>query len=174
MASPILWKGATNLNGLKQECDFSWATKKLIGVLIHGGTMAFPNATLDALDAVLDAWYPGLGGGEAVAATLFGDQSPAGRSSQTWYSSNADLPDQSRGYMVSLRRHFAVSASTSLQDSSHRTLRHVAYPRDSTQMHKRAIHTASRIVTTRVRLSGGRSDTVFRAYTVQTSCVSRG
>ena len=39
-------------------------------------------ATLDALDAVLDAWYPGLGGGEAVAATLLGDQSPAGRTSQ--------------------------------------------------------------------------------------------
>ena len=78
-------------------------TKKLVAVLIHGGTMAFPNATLDALDAVLDAWYPGLGGGEAIAATLFGDQSPAGRTSQTWYSSTADLPDQSKGYMVSMR-----------------------------------------------------------------------
>ena len=77
-------------------------TKKLVAVLIHGGTMAFPNATLDALDAVLDAWYPGLGGGEAVAATLFRDQSPAGRSSQTWYASTADLPDQSQGYMVSV------------------------------------------------------------------------
>ena len=83
--------------------------KKLIAVLIHGGTMAFPNSTLDALDAVLDAWYPGLGGGEAVAATLFGDQSPAGRSSQTWYTSNTDLPDQSQGYMVSTRRqHFPL------------------------------------------------------------------
>ena len=53
-------------------------SKKLVAVLIHGGTMAFTNQTMDALDAVLDAWYPGLGGGEAVAATLFGDQSPAG------------------------------------------------------------------------------------------------
>ena len=33
-----------------------------------------------------------MGGGEAVAATLLGDQSPAGRSVVTWYSSTADLP----------------------------------------------------------------------------------
>ena len=72
-------------------------SKKLVAVLIHGGTIAFKNETLDALDAVLDAWYPGLGGGEAVAATLLGDYSPAGRSAQTWYSSTADLPPL--GYM---------------------------------------------------------------------------
>ena len=29
----------------------------LIGVLVHGGTIAFSEATLGALDAVLDAWY---------------------------------------------------------------------------------------------------------------------
>ena len=70
-------------------------------VLVHGGTMAFANETLDALDAVLDAWYPGLGGGEAVAATLFGDQSPAGRTAITWYTSTSDLP--APGYMGLVR-----------------------------------------------------------------------
>ena len=32
----------------------------LIGVLVHGGTIAFSEATLGALDAVLDAWYASL------------------------------------------------------------------------------------------------------------------
>lgn len=71
--------------------------KRLVAVLIHGGTIAFTNETTDALDAVLDAWYPGFGGGEAIAAALLGDVSPAGRSPQTWYSQTADLPP--RGYM---------------------------------------------------------------------------
>jgi beta-glucosidase len=124
-------------------------TKKLVAVLIHGGTMAFPNATLDALDAVLDAWYPGLGGGEAVAATLFGDQSPAGRSSQTWYSSNADLPDQSKGYMVSTQQRFflfqhAVTPSrTDFLSASNRVgYSTPCHSRDSIRTRKMATHTA--------------------------------
>jgi hypothetical protein len=136
-------------------------TKKLVAVLIHGGTMAFPNATLDALDAVLDAWYPGLGGGEAVAGTLFGDQSPAGRSSQTWYSSNADLPDQSKGYMVSTQQSFLPFQNATTHRASNK-VRHPApcYSRDSTRMRKTATHMASLIGTTRARQSAGRLDTV--------------
>ena len=42
--------------------------------------------------AVLDAWQPGIGGGGAIAAALFGDASPAGRSPQTWYNSTEQLP----------------------------------------------------------------------------------
>jgi len=34
--------------------------------------------------AILQAWYPGTRGGEAVAAVLFGDVSPAGRLPFTW------------------------------------------------------------------------------------------
>ncbi|MFK0402016.1 glycoside hydrolase family 3 N-terminal domain-containing protein [Microbacterium sp. NPDC090225] len=34
--------------------------------------------------AILQAWYPGTRGGDAVAATLFGDVSPAGRLPFTW------------------------------------------------------------------------------------------
>ena len=44
------------------------------------------------LDAILDAFYPGLEGGNAVAGALFGDFSPAGRSPVTFYKSTADLP----------------------------------------------------------------------------------
>lgn len=38
----------------------------------------------DHASAILQAWYPGSRGGEAVAAALFGDISPAGRLPFTW------------------------------------------------------------------------------------------
>ncbi|MEZ5090928.1 MAG: glycoside hydrolase family 3 C-terminal domain-containing protein [Micropruina sp.] len=38
----------------------------------------------DQVPAILLAWYPGTRGGEAVAAALFGDVSPAGRLPFTW------------------------------------------------------------------------------------------
>jgi hypothetical protein len=39
------------------------------------------------LDAIMSAWYPGIGGGPAIAATLFGASNPAGRTASTWYVS---------------------------------------------------------------------------------------
>ncbi|EOD11024.1 hypothetical protein EMIHUDRAFT_248116 [Emiliania huxleyi CCMP1516] len=61
----------------------------LVCLLVHGGAIAIDNATRAACDAVLDAWYPGIEGGAAVAATLFGD---AGRTPVTFYRATADLP----------------------------------------------------------------------------------
>jgi len=41
---------------------------------------------------VLDAWYPGEQGGNAVAEALFGDYNPGGRLPLTFYRSFDDLP----------------------------------------------------------------------------------
>ena len=68
------------------------AGKPLIGVMVHGGAIALGKDVIGALDALVDAWQPGIGGGEAVAGALFGDFSPSGRSPVTWYNSTADLP----------------------------------------------------------------------------------
>lgn len=65
-------------------------TKPIVGLLVHGGTLALGEAGTQ-LDAILSAWYPGLAGGQAIASTLFGDYSPAGRSPTTWYRATSDL-----------------------------------------------------------------------------------
>ncbi|MEL4505135.1 glycoside hydrolase family 3 N-terminal domain-containing protein [Luteococcus sp. H138] len=44
------------------------------------------------LPAILQAWYPGSRGGEAVAAVLLGDRSPAGRLPFTWVRSVGQVP----------------------------------------------------------------------------------
>jgi beta-glucosidase len=67
-------------------------SKPLIGVLIHGGAIALGDEVLAALDAIVDAWQPGMFGAEAIAGAVFGDFSPAGRTAVTWYKSTSQLP----------------------------------------------------------------------------------
>lgn len=56
----------------------------LIVVLINGGTIALSWVKGHAA-AVLEGWYPGQAGGEAVAAVVFGDRAPSGRLPVTIY-----------------------------------------------------------------------------------------
>jgi beta-glucosidase len=66
--------------------------KPLIVVLTSGSEVSMPWAQ-DHANAVLAAWYPGEGGGTAIAQTLTGENNPAGRLPVTFYRSVADLPD---------------------------------------------------------------------------------
>ena len=45
------------------------------------------------IPAIVNAWYGGQAGGDAVADVIFGDYNPAGRLPVTFYRSVADLPD---------------------------------------------------------------------------------
>lgn len=63
----------------------------LICVLIHGGSIQL-GSLLRSCTAIVDAWFPGQQGGAGVADVLFGKVNPAGRSPQTFYSSDAELP----------------------------------------------------------------------------------
>ena len=47
----------------------------------------------DRVDAILQAWYPGARGGDAIAKLLFGECSPEGKLPVTFYRSSDDLPD---------------------------------------------------------------------------------
>lgn len=66
--------------------------KPTILVLMNGSALAI-NWASDNIPAILEAWYPGEFGGNAIADILFGDYNPAGRLPVTFYKSVNDLPD---------------------------------------------------------------------------------
>jgi len=65
--------------------------KPVVLVNCSGSAMAMPWEA-GHLAAILQAWYPGEEGGDAVAGVLFGAVNPAGRLPVTFYASTADLP----------------------------------------------------------------------------------
>jgi beta-glucosidase len=66
------------------------ANPHTIVVLETGGPVTMP--WLEKVSAALEAWYPGIRGGEAVARVLFGDVNPSGRLPVTFPKSETDLP----------------------------------------------------------------------------------
>jgi beta-glucosidase len=65
--------------------------KPIVLVLLNGSALAVTWAA-EHIPAIVEAWYPGQAGGEAVAEVLFGDYNPAGRLPVTFYRSVDDLP----------------------------------------------------------------------------------
>ncbi len=65
--------------------------KPVVVVLMNGSALAVNEDELRAT-AIIEAWYPGGQGGEAVASMLAGDFSPAGRLPVTFYRSTGQLP----------------------------------------------------------------------------------
>lgn len=65
--------------------------KPVILVLMNGSALAVNDAD-ELATAIVEAWYPGGEGGEAVASMLAGDFSPAGRLPITFYRSLDQLP----------------------------------------------------------------------------------
>ncbi len=66
------------------------ANPRTIVVLETGGPVLMP--WLERTPAVVEAWYPGIRGGEAIAGVLFGDTNPSGRLPVSFPASTADLP----------------------------------------------------------------------------------
>jgi beta-glucosidase len=74
------------LKALKQ------AGKKVVFVNCSGSAIALTPET-ESCDAILQAWYGGESGGQAVADVLFGDYNPSGKLPVTFYKSSDQLPD---------------------------------------------------------------------------------
>jgi beta-glucosidase len=66
------------------------ANPKSVVVLETGGPVRMP--WLDKAGAVLEAWYPGSGGGEAIARVLFGEVDASGRLPVTFPRDEGQLP----------------------------------------------------------------------------------
>lgn len=63
----------------------------IIVILTNGSALAVNWAEENA-DAIIEAWYPGQEGGNAVAEVIWGKFNPAGRLPVTFYKSVNDLP----------------------------------------------------------------------------------
>ena len=68
------------------------AGKKIVLVNCSGSAVGLVPET-ESCDAILQAWYAGESGGQAIADVLFGDCNPAGHLPVTFYKNIAQVPD---------------------------------------------------------------------------------
>lgn len=68
------------------------AGKKVIFVNCSGSAIGFEPES-ESCDAILQAWYPGMKGGQAVAEALYGIINPSGKLPVTFYKSSKQLGD---------------------------------------------------------------------------------
>jgi beta-glucosidase len=68
------------------------ATGKPLIVVLQSGSAVALNWANQHAQAILEAWYPGVEGGSAIARTLVGLNNPAGRLPVTFYASLDGLP----------------------------------------------------------------------------------
>jgi beta-glucosidase len=66
------------------------ANPNTIVVLETGGPVSMP--WRNQVKGILEAWYPGIGGAQAMANVLFGDVDPSGKLPVTFAARDADLP----------------------------------------------------------------------------------
>jgi beta-glucosidase len=69
-----------------------YAQGKPVVLVLMGGSAIAVNWADEKLPAILQAWYPGGQGGQAIAEVLAGDYSPSGRLPVTFYKSLDQLP----------------------------------------------------------------------------------
>jgi len=80
---------AVQRNCLKALKD---AGKKIVFVNCSGAAIALTPET-ESCDAILQAWYAGESGGQAVADVLFGDYNPSGKLPVSFYRNSDNLGD---------------------------------------------------------------------------------
>jgi beta-glucosidase len=66
------------------------ANPRSIVVIENGGPVSMPWAA--NVKGILESWYPGIGGAQAIANILFGEVNPSGKLPVTFAKSDADLP----------------------------------------------------------------------------------
>ena len=62
-------------------------------VILNNGTPVALQDWLGGVAALVEGWFPGQEGGDAIAAVLFGDVNPSGKLPDTFAASRRDYPD---------------------------------------------------------------------------------
>lgn len=99
LGEPLDWSGedgsrsTLDLPGLQMDLLNAVAAtgKPIVVVLFNGRPLALPGVFANA-SAVLEAWYPGIQGGNGVADLLFGDADPSGHLTTTFPYSVGQVP----------------------------------------------------------------------------------
>jgi beta-glucosidase len=87
-------KANLNLPGLQQRLlEKVVAVGKPTILLLSTGSALAINWAQEHCNAIINTWYPGSHGGEALADLLFGKYSPSGKLPITFYQSADELPD---------------------------------------------------------------------------------
>jgi beta-glucosidase len=134
--------------------------KSFVVVLTNGSALSFD---VSKPNAILDAWYYGEQGGNALTEALLGDYNPAGRLPITFYQSDSDLPPFTDYSMVN--RTYRYFAGKPLYAFGH-GLSYTTFAYEKAALSAPQA-TAGQTVTLRVTVknSGSRSgDEVIQAY----------
>jgi beta-glucosidase len=70
-----------------------WLLGKPVVLVLQNGRPLSIGWAKDHVPAILEAWYPGEFGGQAIAETLFGDNNPGGRLTVSFPRDVGQLPD---------------------------------------------------------------------------------
>jgi beta-glucosidase len=81
------------LGNQEQLLEAVVATGKPVILVLENGRPLTIGWAKQHVSAILEAWYPGEFGGQAIAETLFGDNNPAGRLTITFPRNLGQLPD---------------------------------------------------------------------------------
>ena len=90
LALPVLDENGTKVDQDALVEAVAAANPHTIVVLETGGPVLMPWA--DKVQGILEAWYPGIGGAQSLAAILFGQVDPSGRLAATFPQSDDQLP----------------------------------------------------------------------------------
>jgi beta-glucosidase len=86
-------RATLNLPGKQEELlEAAVATGKPVVLVLLNGRPLEINWAAQHVPAILEAWYPGTEGGNAIADLLFGDASPGGKLPVTWPRSVGQEP----------------------------------------------------------------------------------
>jgi len=80
------------LRQIREKIERNQSRAKLIVLIFSGSPVACPEVH-EIADAILQVWYPGEAGGDAIASVLWGDEIPGGRLPFTVPRSTDALPD---------------------------------------------------------------------------------
>jgi len=97
--------GSIELPGAQPDLinELAQVNKNIIVVLENGGAIGLTKFEKN-VKGIIEAWYPGMEGGNALAEVLFGDYNPGGKLVISFPKTDAQLPEWNNDFRNDLKR----------------------------------------------------------------------